>query len=73
MSTWSQPRGGTIADFDAVAGYGTVRDDAGESWWFHCTAIDDGSRMIAEGATVRFTLRPGLLGRFEAVGIHATA
>jgi cold shock CspA family protein len=70
LSESAQPRTGTVAEFDAVAGYGTLQDDAGQSWWFHCTAIDDGTRSIAEGAVVQFTLRPGLLGRLEATAIH---
>jgi cold shock CspA family protein len=33
---------------------------------FHCTSIADGSRTIAVGQHVRFTVVPGRLGRWEA-------
>jgi cold shock CspA family protein len=62
-------RVGAVAVFDTAAGYGTVVDDHGLEWWFHCTAIEDGSRHIEPGRRVRFALTPGLLGRREAVGI----
>lgn len=57
---------GSVADYDEAAGYGELIDDAGQQWWFHCTAIADGSRSIANGTAVRFSLRPGHLGRYEA-------
>lgn len=67
-------RRGTVAAFDEAAGYGTVREDpavdgAGE-WFFHCTAIADGSRRIPEGAEVVFVLAPGHRGRMEARGLR---
>lgn len=62
---------GRVATFDEQAGYGTVTGeglgsdgDAGE-WFFHCTAIADGSRTIDVGAAVHFRLAPGHLGRLE--------
>ena len=36
---------------------------------FHCTAIADGSRTIAVGQAVRFSVVPGNLGRWEATQI----
>ena len=62
-------RQGRVADYDHAAGYGTVvgHDD---SWFFHCTAIADGSRSIAVGTAVDFTLVPGHLGRMEARDIR---
>jgi len=43
----------------------------GRTYRFHCTAIADGSRMIANGAAVAFVLVPGLAGELE--GRHLTA
>ena len=65
-------RRGVVRTFDAAAGYGTVADrpdddtggEPGE-WFFHCTAIADGSRTIDEGAAVAFTLAYGHRGRRE--------
>lgn len=59
-------RRGRVATFDAAAGYGTVATDTGEEWFFHCTAIADGSRDVAVDAPVSFHLEPGHLGRLEA-------
>jgi cold shock CspA family protein len=64
---------GTVVEFDDDRGYGTVADDDGDRWWFHCTSIADGSRTIAVGASVRFEVVPGHLGRFEAVAVRPTA
>ena len=62
---------GTVDTFDEARGLGTVRSDQGELLGFHCTAIADGSRTIAVGATVRFRIVAGRLGRWEATGIVA--
>jgi cold shock protein len=56
---------GRVSDFDDAAGYGTV-SDGDQAWFFHCTAIADGSRRIDEGVQVAFVLEPGHLGRWEA-------
>ena len=65
----SARRRGTVLDFDAAAGYGTVGADT-EQWFFHCTAIADGTRSIQPGTSVDFGLRPGHLGRWEAADIR---
>lgn len=39
---------------------------ATDEWFFHRTAIADGSRTIDEGAEVAFVLAPGHRGRMEA-------
>ena len=67
-------RRGVVRSFDAAAGYGTVVEtpdpatgaggEPGE-WFFHCTAIADGTRTIDEGAAVAFTLAYGHRGRRE--------
>jgi hypothetical protein len=41
----------------------------GTSFPFHATAIADGSRDIAVGTPVTFTLVPGHQGRYEATGL----
>ena len=56
---------GRVNNYDDAAGYGTIVDDE-NIWFFHCTAIADGSRRIDVGADVGFVLRPGHLGRWEA-------
>ncbi len=60
------PHHGRVASFDQRRGLGTVADDAGISYAFHATAIADGSRDIAVGQAVMFTVAPGHLGRYEA-------
>ena len=57
---------GTVDTFDEAAGCGTVRSDDGAVLSFHCTAVADGSRTIAVGQPVRFTIVAGRLGRWEA-------
>jgi cold shock CspA family protein len=61
---------GTVAEYDEAAGYGALVDATGKRWWFHCTAIVDGSRSIVVGSAVRFRLQPGHLGRHEAVDVN---
>jgi cold shock CspA family protein len=63
-------RTGTVATYDDAAGYGSVAEADGAEWWFHCTAIADGSRAIPVGAAVRFRIAPGHLGRHEAVDLR---
>lgn len=61
---------GVVEAFDEPRGLGTIRsDDDGAALPFHCTAIADGSRTIAVGTAVRFTVVPGHLGRWEAAQI----
>jgi cold shock CspA family protein len=62
-------RTGSVESFDEARGLGAVRADDGAVLPFHCTAIADGSRTIAIGLAVRFTIVPGHLGRWEAAGI----
>ena len=62
---------GTVSSFDRDGGYGTVAasDGRGE-WFFHCTAIADGTRAVEEGRAVSFEIVPGHLGRYEAVDVR---
>ena len=62
-------RTGAVTSFDEAAGYGELTESTGDVWWFHCTAIADGSRTIAPGAPVQFRLQAGHLGRYEAIEI----
>lgn len=58
---------GEVTEFDDAVGIGTVRDaDTGVDHFFHCTAIADGTRTIAVGTPVTFTIVPGRQGRWEA-------
>jgi len=61
---------GTVVDFDADAGFGTVRTDDGRDLFFHCTQIADGTRRIDPGSNVRFEVAAGHLGRWEAVHVE---
>ena len=64
-------RAGPVATFDDPEGYGTVTaDDRRGTWFFHCTAIADGTRPIEVGAEVAFEVVPGRLGRFEATDLR---
>ncbi len=56
--------------FHDQRGWGSVRGDGGEELFFHCTAVADGSRTIAEGTAVDFDVVPGHLGRWEAWGLR---
>ena len=60
------PHHGRVAAFDPARGLGAVADDDGSSYDFHATAIADGSRRIAVGTTVVFTVTPGHRGLYEA-------
>lgn len=60
------PGTGVVESFDDSRGLGEVRADDGEVLPFHCTAVADGSRTVAVGLPVRFTVVPGRLGRWEA-------
>jgi len=60
---------GIVSEFDDHRGLGTVVDEGGASYRFHCTAIVDGSRHIAVGTPVTFAVRAGHLGRVEACSL----
>jgi cold shock CspA family protein len=61
---------GTVADFDAHRGYGTLRTADGRELFFHCTAVADGSRDVPVGAAVAFSVVAGQLGRWEAADVE---
>lgn len=64
---------GTVRAFDDERGVGVVVDEAGREYPFHCTDIADGSRRIAAGTRVAFTVAPGHLGHVEGRALTATA
>jgi cold shock CspA family protein len=57
MAENQERRIGQVTVFDAYAGLGEIRDNQGESWPFHCVSLSDGSRSVAVGAQVSFTIR----------------
>ncbi|MFA5564432.1 MAG: cold shock domain-containing protein [Acidimicrobiia bacterium] len=65
-----EPRHGQVASFDNQAGYGELIDNLGNSWFFHCTAILDGSRTISVDKSVTFRLVAGRVGRWEAAEVQ---
>jgi hypothetical protein len=62
---------GRVAEFDDHRGRGEI-EAAGMRFPFHCTALADGTRTIAEDTPVRFRLVIGPLGALEATGISPT-
>ena len=60
---------GVVQSFDERRGDGQLRSDDGTLFSFHCTAIADGSRVIAPGARVAAARHVGHLGRDEAAGV----
>jgi cold shock CspA family protein len=60
---------GTVTTFDEARGLGAIEAD-GATYPFHCTALADGSRRVAVGASVAFEIRPGGMGRWEATRIE---
>lgn len=54
--------------YDDHAGFGELEAD-GSRYWFHCTAVADGSRLAEPGQRVSFRVVPGHLGRWEAADV----
>lgn len=61
---------GSVTEFDKHVGLGTITSDNGAAYPFHCTALTDGSRDIAVGTKVSFTIVAGHHGRYEATQIN---
>jgi CspA family cold shock protein len=61
---------GTVASFAKDRGLGEIVAADGAIYPFHCTAIADGTRDIAVGTPVTFTVTAGHLGRLEATAIR---
>lgn len=64
---------GTVDRFDDAKGWGYVRTEGGDEHFFHCTAIADGTRTIAEGIRVEFDVVPGHRGQHEARHVRPLA
>ena len=64
------PLDGKVTAFDSKRGLGEIQGSDERTYPFHCTKIADGSREIPVGVNVEFTVAPGPLGRWEAVGIR---
>lgn len=63
-------RRGRVVAFDARRGLGTVEDDDGHRFGFHCTRLADGRRDVAPGTAVVFRVAPGHLGEWEAAALR---
>ncbi|MFN8037954.1 MAG: cold shock domain-containing protein [Acidimicrobiales bacterium] len=70
MAATSRAARGTVRAFDDEAGLGEVVADDGVTYLVHCTAIADGSRTIAAGTAVRFSVVAGRQGRWEATDVE---
>jgi CspA family cold shock protein len=64
---------GRVVEFDPARGWGGIADAEGTRFEFHCTQIADGSRTIPVGVAVRFSIRAGHRGRWEATGVTPVA
>jgi cold shock CspA family protein len=61
---------GRVVSFDEPRGLGAIEaDDGGGTYPFHCTALLDGTRTVEVDSLVTFEVRPGGLGRWEAIRI----
>jgi CspA family cold shock protein len=60
---------GTVTAFDEGRGRGLVTATDGSTYEFHATRIADGTRRIAVGTAVRFTVVPAPLGHWEAAAL----
>jgi cold shock CspA family protein len=61
---------GSVTSFDAERGVGTVTDSHGTAFFFHCSAITDGTRLIDVGQPVAFVVRPAHRGLLEARAVE---
>ncbi|MEY2469392.1 MAG: Cold-shock DNA-binding domain [Actinomycetota bacterium] len=60
---------GTVTSFDEKSGLGVITAKDGATYPFQCTAILDGTRAVAVGKAVEFTIVAGHLGRLEATAV----
>lgn len=61
---------GTVADFDEFRGDGVIVNELGESFYFHCVEIADGTRRVPLGARVTGRRMVGHLGADEVGSIR---
>ncbi len=64
---------GRVSKFDNKRGVGEIAGADGTAYWFHCTRIADGTRVIDPGTDVEFEVVPGHRGRWEASAITPRA
>ncbi len=62
-------RTGEVVEFDTHVGLGTIADDTGQRYLFHCIEIADGTREIEVGAAVTFR-ELAKFGEIEAADIR---
>lgn len=60
---------GRVVEFDEGSGLGQLVGAGGQALGFHCTEVTDGARTIAVGTKVRYRLRAGHHGIWEAVEV----
>lgn len=65
---WRGPRSGVVEAFEPDRGTGTIAAEDGARFFFHCTALVDGSREVEEGREVLFVVR-AVHGRLEASAV----
>jgi cold shock CspA family protein len=61
---------GRVASFDEARGDGVVVTELGESLYFHCVQIADGTRNISVGAEVSGLRAVGRLGSDELIDLQ---
>jgi cold shock CspA family protein len=66
-------RHGRVVDYDARRGLGTVEDDDGRRFGFHCTRLANHDRDLAAGTPVSFRVRAGHLGAWEADALQVSS
>jgi cold shock CspA family protein len=62
---------GIVAAFNEQRGDGVMLTNNGESLYFHCVAIADGTRTIAPGTEVIAQRVVGHLGSDEVISVEA--
>ncbi len=69
-----ETRHGTVTSYESARGLGTLSargsGASDQRYAFHCTAIADGSREIAEGAHVSFRVGAVGPGTWEAIDVR---
>ena len=66
-------RSGVVSAFDDHVGAGQITDaETGESWYFHCTSVQNQVRSVAVGTSVTYRAEPGPTG-MEAVSVTPVA
>lgn len=64
--------GGVVESFDEHLGSGLLRSDDGESLYFHCVALADGTRVVSPGTRLTGQRAVGRLGVDEARDLRET-